>query len=84
MTVIGCDLNWWRQHFSLFEKTGVKADEAPSPHLLFVAERTEIWVRWRRGKSMHDIGRLFDRGHSSIFQVLAPTGGIRPPPLCLM
>jgi IS30 family transposase len=29
---------------------------------------------------MHDIGRLFDRGHSSIFQVLAPTGGIRPPP----
>jgi hypothetical protein len=29
---------------------------------------------------MHDIGRLFDRGHSSIFQVLAPTGGIRPQP----
>jgi IS30 family transposase len=29
---------------------------------------------------MHDIGRLFDRGHSSIFSVLAPSGGIRPPP----
>jgi IS30 family transposase len=29
---------------------------------------------------MHDIGRLFDRGHSSVFSVLAPTGGIRPPP----
>ena len=44
------------------------------------AQRAEIWDRWRRGESMHDIGRLFDRGHSSIFQVLAPTGGIRPPP----
>ena len=44
------------------------------------AQRAEIWNRWRRGESMHDIGRLFDRGHSSIFQVLAPTGGIRPPP----
>src|SRR5690606_9472347 len=44
------------------------------------AQRAEIWDRWRRGQSMHDIGRLFDRGHSSIFSVLAPTGGIRPPP----
>ena len=44
------------------------------------AQRAEIWDRWRRGESMHDIGRLFDRGHSSIFSVLAPTGGIRPPP----
>ena len=43
------------------------------------AQRAEIWERWRRGDSMHDIGRLFDRGHSSIFSVLAPTGGIRPP-----
>ena len=44
------------------------------------AQRAEIWDRWRRGESMHDIGRLFDRGHSSIFQVLAATGGIRPQP----
>jgi IS30 family transposase len=44
------------------------------------AQRAEIWDRWRRGETMHDIGRLFDRGHSSIFSVLAPTGGIRPPP----
>ena len=43
------------------------------------AQRAEIWERWRRGESMHDIGRLFDRGHSSIFSVLAPSGGIRPP-----
>ena len=43
-------------------------------------QRAEIWDRWRRGESMKDIGRVFDRGHSSIFSVLAPTGGIQPPP----
>jgi hypothetical protein len=42
-------------------------------------QRAEIWDRWRRGEGMHDIGRLFDRGHSSIFSVLAPTGGILIP-----
>lgn len=43
------------------------------------AQRAEIWDRWQRGESMHEIGRLFDRGHSSIFSVLKPTGGVRPP-----
>ena len=33
------------------------------------SQRAEIWDRWRRGESMHDIGRLFDRGHSSIFRI---------------
>lgn len=42
-------------------------------------QRAEIWDHWKRGETMHAIGRLFDRGHSSIFSVLAPTGGIRPP-----
>ena len=44
------------------------------------AQRDEMWDRWRRGNSLHEIGRLFDRGHSSVFSVLAPSGGIRPPP----
>ena len=44
------------------------------------AQRAEIWDRWSRGDTMHDIGCLFDRGHSSIFQVLSPSGGIRPAP----
>ena len=43
-------------------------------------QRAEIWDHWKRGETLHAIGRLFDRGHSSIFSVLAPTGGIRPPP----
>ena len=43
-------------------------------------QRAEIWDRWKRGHSLKSIGRLFDRGSSSIFSVLAPTGGIRPAP----
>jgi len=41
-------------------------------------QRTEIWDRWKRGESAHEIGRLFDRPHSSIFQILMKTGGLRP------
>jgi IS30 family transposase len=44
------------------------------------AQKSEIWDRWRRGESLNSIGRLFDRPSSSIFNMLAPTGGIRPPP----
>ena len=44
------------------------------------AQRAEIWDRWQRGESLNSIGRLFDRPSSSVFNILAPTGGIRPPP----
>ena len=38
-----------------------------------------MWDRWQKGDSLHEIGRLFDRHHSSVRGVLASTGGIRPP-----
>jgi len=43
------------------------------------AQRSEIWDRWQRGESMSSIGRAFDRQSSSVFSVISPTGGIRPP-----
>ena len=43
------------------------------------AQRAEIWDRWQRGESMNSIGRVFDRQSSSVFSVISPTGGIRPP-----
>jgi len=43
------------------------------------AQRAEIWDRWQRGESMSSIGRVFDRESSSIFGLLSPSGGIRPP-----
>jgi IS30 family transposase len=43
-------------------------------------QKADIWDRWQRGESLCSIGRSFDRPSSSIFNMLAPTGGIRPPP----
>ena len=42
-------------------------------------QKALMWDRWQKGDSLHDIARLFDRGHSSVSRILAETGGIRPP-----
>lgn len=42
------------------------------------AQRATMWERWQRGETLHDIARLFDRGHSSIHRIIAESGGIRP------
>ena len=42
-------------------------------------QRSEVWDRWWRGEPMRSIGRVFDRPSSSVFSVISPTGGIRPP-----
>lgn len=41
-------------------------------------QKALMWERWQKGDSLHDIARLFDRGHSSIQRILRETGGIRP------
>jgi hypothetical protein len=41
-------------------------------------QKAEIWDRWQRGESMSSIGRVFDRGSSSIYPLLERTGGIKP------
>ena len=42
------------------------------------SQKTLMWDRWKKGESLHQIARLFDRHHSSIHRILAETGGIRP------
>ncbi len=42
-------------------------------------QKALMWDRWQKGDSLHDIAKLFDRGHSSVSRILAETGGIRPP-----
>jgi len=42
-------------------------------------QKKELWDRWKRGDSLWEIGRFFDRPSSSIYGLLSPTGGIRPP-----
>jgi IS30 family transposase len=41
-------------------------------------QKAVMWDRWQRGESLHDIARLFDRGHSAIQGILSQSGGIRP------
>ena len=45
---------------------------------LSVAQRTDVWRRWKAGESLHRIGRAFDRPHTSIHCLLAHHGGIVP------
>lgn len=44
------------------------------------SQKALMWERWRKGESLQKIAQLFDRNHSSIQQILAETGGIRPAP----
>src|SRR5471030_1414359 len=41
-------------------------------------EKSRIWNRWKAGESLHEIGRAFDKPHSSIRCLLLPRGGIPP------
>jgi IS30 family transposase len=43
------------------------------------SQKALMWERWKQGWTLHEIGKLFDRSHSSIHGIFAPTGGIRPP-----
>ena len=43
-------------------------------------QKNRMWDRWQAGDSLHEIARLFDRGHSSVQGVFSETGGIRPRP----
>jgi IS30 family transposase len=44
------------------------------------AEKTGLWDRWQRGESLKAIGRAFGKPSSSIYNQVAPHGGIRPAP----
>jgi transposase, IS30 family len=43
-------------------------------------EKRELWDRWQRGESLKAIGRAFGKPSSSIYNQVAPHGGIRPVP----
>ena len=43
-------------------------------------DKAMMWDRWQKGESLNAIARHFGRSHSSIQDILARAGGIRPPP----
>jgi len=45
---------------------------------LSAIEKSGIWIRWKAGQSLHEIGRAFDKPPSSIRCLLLPRGGIPP------
>src|SRR6266852_2016651 len=45
---------------------------------LSATQKTDIWRRWKAGHSLHQIGRAFGKGHSSIRVLLLHHGGIVP------
>src|SRR5271167_3999100 len=45
---------------------------------LSVIEKSDIWRRWKTGQSLHEMGRAFDKPHTSIRHLLLPRGGIPP------
>jgi hypothetical protein len=42
------------------------------PRIYYSAsQRALMWERWRKGETLHQIARLFDRYHSSVHRILA-------------
>ena len=41
-------------------------------------DKREIWSRWKAGRTLHEIGRVFGKCHNTIRAVLLPHGGIPP------
>src|SRR6204780_3278793 len=41
-------------------------------------QETDVWKRGKAGQSLHEIGRAFDKPHTSIRHLLLPRGGIAP------
>src|SRR6202140_4199480 len=45
---------------------------------LSAEQRTDMWLRWKAGESLHEIGRAFGKDHGSIQFMLSQHGGIVP------
>jgi len=41
-------------------------------------QKALMWERWRKGETLQQIAKLFDRHHPSIARILGETGGIGP------
>lgn len=41
-------------------------------------QKALMWDRWQKGDTLHDIGRLFDRQHTSVRGIISRSGGVRP------
>lgn len=42
-------------------------------------EKNDVWRRWKAGASLHEIGRVFDKPHSSMTPFVASRRDLPPP-----
>lgn len=42
-------------------------------------QKALVWERRKDDWTLHKLGKLFDRGHTSMRKILSASGGIRPP-----
>ena len=42
------------------------------------SQKAMMWERWKKGETLQQIAKLFDRAHDSLRGILAASGGIRP------
>jgi IS30 family transposase len=45
---------------------------------LSATQKSDMWSRWKAGQSLHEIGRAFGKGHSSIRCLVSHHGGFVP------
>jgi IS30 family transposase len=45
---------------------------------LSLAQKADVWSRWKAGESLHEIGRAYGKPHNCICCVLSSRGGIAP------
>jgi IS30 family transposase len=79
MTAFACEFNRSTQHFILWVKEGVLQMKYRTRTHYTDSQKALMWDRWQKGDSMKEIGRLFDRGHTTVQRILTENGGIRPP-----
>jgi len=45
---------------------------------LSAEQKSDVWRRWKAGQTLHEIGRVFGKEHSSIRCLVARHGGFVP------
>jgi hypothetical protein len=71
--------NWSTQHTTTAQAGGVLQMKCRTRMHYTAAQNALMWKRWKDGWTLHEIGKLFDRPHTSIHNILSKTGGNRPP-----
>ena len=66
VTTLACGFNRSMQHTRSAQEGRSVADELPDRNYYTDSQKALMWERWKAGWTLHQIGHLFDRPHTSI------------------